>query len=102
MATSPQRPTPATGALQRVQDFAPDIVLLDIGLPEMDGYQVARRMRAAGVCSTIIALTGYGQAADKTLAHEAGFDAHLTKPVDFDALQLLIERSGARPAPDMV
>jgi CheY-like chemotaxis protein len=86
----------ATEALQRVQHFAPDIVLLDIGLPEMDGYEVARRMRAGGIRSTLIALTGYGQAEDKKLARDAGFDGHMTKPVDFDALQLLIERHAPR------
>jgi CheY-like chemotaxis protein len=86
----------ATDALRRAPAFAPDIVLLDIGLPEMDGYEVARRMRAAGIRSILIALTGYGQAEDQQLARDAGFDAHMTKPVDFDALQLLIARGAGQ------
>ena len=65
----------------------PDIALVDIGLPEVDGYEVARRLRTlAGTRPYLIALTGYGQPDDVKRAHEAGFDAHLLKPVDPDAL----------------
>jgi CheY-like chemotaxis protein len=71
-------------ALAVAATFAPDVVLLDIGLPELDGYEVARRLRAdprtAG--ARLIALTGWGSDADKQRSHDAGFDAHLTKPVD--------------------
>jgi signal transduction histidine kinase len=61
----------------------PDVALIDIGLPDLDGYEVARRLRAApgGRRMGLIAITGYGQAEDQRLAYEAGFDAHLTKPV---------------------
>jgi len=89
-------------ALASAPVFAPDVVLLDIGLPMMDGYQVARRLRevAQTRASCLIALTGYGQPADRGRAMEAGFDHHLTKPADPDALLALvdawIESSGAR------
>lgn len=82
-----------TGALKRADDFKPEVVLLDIGLPEMDGYQVARRLRArpelAG--TRIVALTGYGQSDDVQRSREVGFDDHLTKPVDFAALARTLE-----------
>ena len=65
----------------------PDIALVDIGLPEVDGYEVARRLRMlSGRRPYLIALTGYGQPDDVKRAYEAGFDAHLLKPVDPDAL----------------
>jgi CheY-like chemotaxis protein len=61
----------------------PDVALIDIGLPDLDGYEVARRLRAApgGRRIGLIAITGYGQREDQRRAYEAGFDAHLTKPV---------------------
>jgi CheY-like chemotaxis protein len=62
---------------------APDVALIDIGLPDLDGYEVARRLRAApgGRRMGLVAITGYGQPEDQRRAFEAGFDAHLTKPV---------------------
>jgi CheY-like chemotaxis protein len=73
-------------------DWRPEIVILDIGLPGLDGYEVARQLRAspetAGV--RLIALTGYGRDSDITLAREAGFDAHLAKPHDFEDLEKLM------------
>jgi PAS domain S-box-containing protein len=73
--------------------LTPDIVLLDIGLPGMDGYEVARRLRAEpsldGVC--LVAVTGYGSEADRRRSTAAGFDAHLVKPVEFDALRRVLE-----------
>ena len=68
--------------------FSPDVVLLDIGMPGLDGYEVARRLRAGekGGTLRIIALTGWGQEADKQKAKEAGFDLHMVKPIDFDEL----------------
>jgi CheY-like chemotaxis protein/two-component sensor histidine kinase len=82
-------------ALQLAQSFSPDIVLLDIGLPEMDGYEVARRLRQFphGQRINIIALTGYGQEEDRKRAQDAGFDAHLVKPLDFTALGKLLAES---------
>jgi CheY-like chemotaxis protein len=68
----------------------PDIVLLDIGLPEMDGYEVARELRAMSSSVRLVALTGYGQAEDVQRALAAGFDAHLVKPVDFATLRQII------------
>jgi signal transduction histidine kinase/CheY-like chemotaxis protein len=70
-------------ALALAAESRPDVALIDIGLPDVDGYEVARRMRAApgGRSIGLIAITGYGQAEDQRRAYEAGFDAHLTKPV---------------------
>jgi CheY-like chemotaxis protein len=66
---------------------------VDIGLPELDGYQVALRVRAAlGPDIVLVALTGYGQPEDVRRAKAAGFDAHLAKPLDIDALQALVTR----------
>ncbi|MGN6135072.1 MAG: ATP-binding response regulator, partial [Aureliella sp.] len=82
-------------AVEMAQQFRPDIILLDIGLPKLNGYQACRRIReqpwSAGM--TIIALTGWGQEEDRRRSHEAGFDHHLVKPVELTALmQLLSER----------
>ncbi|HSV34211.1 MAG TPA: ATP-binding protein [Ramlibacter sp.] len=78
-------------AVASVTEFAPDVVLLDIGLPDINGYEVARRIRQlAGVRQPrLIALTGWGQDQDKQLAAQAGFDEHWTKPVSPDRLQTL-------------
>lgn len=77
--------------LKRASVFHPDVALVDIGLPEIDGYEVARQLRAEfGTALHLVALTGYGQDADIHKAHEAGFDQHLTKPVDCDYLVSLI------------
>ena len=64
-------------------ELIPDIALIDIGLPDVDGYEVARRLRASpgGRRMGLIAITGYGQTEDQRRAYDAGFDAHLTKPV---------------------
>ncbi len=78
-------------ALESVSTFDPQVVLLDIGLPGMDGYEVARRLRTRGSKARIVALTGYGQSEDQTRARAAGFDEHLVKPVD---LQLLRRQLG--------
>jgi signal transduction histidine kinase/ActR/RegA family two-component response regulator len=89
-------------ALAAARGFHPEIVLLDIGLPGMDGYEVARRLRADAAFrgTTLIALTGFGQVSDRLRAHEAGFDWHLTKPVDADALDEIIQGLPDRAAAD--
>jgi signal transduction histidine kinase len=81
-------------ALAIVAEMAPDVVLLDIGLPDLNGYEVARRVRAmSGIGQPrLIALTGWGQEQDKRLAAQAGFDDHWTKPVDPMRLQQLAAR----------
>lgn len=79
--------------LRLAGDTLPDLALVDIGLPGIDGYEVARRLRADPRTSAIklIALTGYGLAEDKSRVLDAGFDLHLVKPVDIDKLMLAIE-----------
>jgi signal transduction histidine kinase/ActR/RegA family two-component response regulator len=79
------------GALALVQGFRPEVGVLDIGLPGMDGYELARRLRSQGETIRLIALTGYGQAADVEAARNAGFDAHCAKPVTIAVLLDLIE-----------
>jgi CheY-like chemotaxis protein len=82
----------AHDALSRAGSFKPEIVLLDLGLPEMDGYEVARRLRqrAEFALVRIVALTGYGQSEDVRRSRQVGFDDHLTKPVDFAALERVL------------
>jgi two-component system OmpR family response regulator len=79
-------------ALQAAQDFAPDVVLLDLGLPGKDGYQVATEMRRDPTLRDIliIAISGYGAAQDQPLPFEIRIDHHLVKPVSFDVLQSLL------------
>jgi signal transduction histidine kinase/ActR/RegA family two-component response regulator len=86
-------PDGISGAETAIQ-HAPEVVLVDIGLPGMDGYEVARRIRAArGAHVLLVALTGYGQPEDRRAALAAGFDVHLTKPVELSALEAVIERA---------
>ncbi len=79
-------------ALALIDDFRPDVAILDIGMPGMDGYEVARaiRERCGDHCPRLVALTGWGQESDRQLAREAGFDEHLTKPVDPALIQQLV------------
>lgn len=75
----------------------PEAVLLDIGLPELDGYEACRRMRAGGLTDTlIVAMTGYGQDEDRRRSREAGFDAHLVKPADLADIQAVLAGRGSR------
>ena len=85
-------------ALERVQSTRPDVGVLDIGLPRIDGNELARRLRAtsAGAAMTLIALTGYGQPADRDAATRAGFDHYLVKPLDPQALEGLLAMVAAR------
>ncbi len=79
-------------------DFRPEVVLLDIGLPKLSGYDVARAIRSArGDDVLIIAITGWGQEDDRQRARDAGFDHHFTKPVDFDQLLDLIDNESPPP-----
>jgi CheY-like chemotaxis protein len=86
----------AEGALALTRDFAPDAAVLDIGLPGIDGYELANRLRAETRSRSLrlIALTGWGQDSDRLRAQQAGFDVHLTKPAGVRAvLQALYEQS---------
>jgi signal transduction histidine kinase len=81
-------------ALEVAAQCRPDVVLLDIGMPKLDGYEVARRIRAEpwGKSAVLIALTGWGQDEDRRRSREVGFDSHLVKPLDPDALSTLLQR----------
>jgi len=83
-------------ALKLAAGRAIDVFILDIGLPDMDGHELARRLRASseGREALLIALTGYGQAQDRALSKAAGFDHHFVKPVDSAALAAVL---GQRP-----
>jgi signal transduction histidine kinase/ActR/RegA family two-component response regulator len=83
-------------AVELALSTRPDLVLLDVGLPLLNGYEACRAMRAGGLTDTVIAaLTGYGQPEDRRLSHAAGFDAHLVKPVDaIQVVELISARLG--------
>ncbi|WP_169805855.1 hybrid sensor histidine kinase/response regulator [Azohydromonas lata] len=87
-------------ALRQAAALRPQLVLLDLGLPGMDGCEVARRLRAdAELCgAALVALTGWGAERDRLRTAEAGFDAHLTKPVEPDALRAVVSRCASRAA----
>jgi CheY-like chemotaxis protein len=81
------------GAVTAAREYKPEVVLLDIGLPGMDGFAVATELRKEGLGGRmLVALTGYGEQQDKDRAQKAGFDHHLTKPIDPDTLQKLLVR----------
>jgi CheY-like chemotaxis protein len=83
-------------ALGVVESFRPEVALLDLGLPGMDGFELARRLRERPVTqgALLVAVTGYGREEDVRLAHDAGFDHHLVKPVDLPALRELLATAG--------
>jgi PAS domain S-box-containing protein len=85
-------------AVREAEAFAPDVVLLDLGMPGMNGFEAARRLRAlpCGGSMTLIAVTGWGQDRDRQLTTEAGFDAHVVKPVDVLAIKNLLATLPAR------
>jgi PAS domain S-box-containing protein len=88
-----------TAALALAEEFRPDVALLDLGMPKVDGYEVARRIRAMlAERVLLIAISGWGQEEDKKRAKAAGFDHHLTKPVEFSALEQLLTAPRARRA----
>ncbi len=84
-------------AIQCASEFSPDVILLDIGMPGMDGYETCRRLRQArlGIRAFIVAISGWGQEGDKRRAADAGFDAHLTKPADPVVLERLLAEATA-------
>ncbi|HEX5530554.1 MAG TPA: MASE1 domain-containing protein, partial [Methylomirabilota bacterium] len=85
-----------TDGLARALALAPDAVIVDIGLPGLDGYAIARRLRETGPPGVLlVAITGYGQDGDRQRSREAGFDVHLTKPIDPLVLDALLAQAGA-------
>lgn len=79
-------------ALAEAERFKPDVALVDIGLPIMDGYELARRLRACPSLDSVrlIAVTGYGLDSDRARAFDAGFDHHMVKPIDIASLRALL------------
>jgi CheY-like chemotaxis protein len=88
-------------ALEVAATFCPGVVLLDIGLPGVDGYEVARRLREhpATAEALLVAVTGYGQEHEVRRCREAGFDRHLLKPVEPQELRTLLAEQAARSCP---
>ena len=88
----------AGGALARAREERPDVLLLDIGLPDMDGYELARRLRTQpeNAGATLVALTGYGQVQDREEAQAAGFDHYLVKPADLNQVNEVLAQAEAR------
>jgi len=86
-------------AVKAVADLQPDVVLMDIGMPKLNGYDAARRIRghASGKDTFLIALSGWGQEEDKVRSANAGFNAHITKPVDVSTLNKLLADHAVRP-----
>lgn len=91
----------AKTALEAVRHSRPDVVISDIGMPEMDGFELARRLRQVPDLdgTMLVALTGYGQADDRLRVKQAGFDHHLVKPVGFSALEELLQSVARRRLP---
>ncbi|HET9158686.1 MAG TPA: response regulator, partial [Myxococcaceae bacterium] len=90
----------AAGALRLAVGQQPEVALLDIGLPGMDGYELARQLRAVAPDVFLVAATGYGQEADRRAARDAGFDRHLVKPLGVDELEALVHEQELRRAAD--
>lgn len=79
------------GAIAAARDYRPEVVLLDIGLPGMDGFAVAQQMKKEGIAGRmLVALTGYGEQQDRQRTQQVGFHHHLVKPIDPDSLQKLL------------
>ena len=79
-------------ALEAALDYRPDVVLLDIGLPGLDGFEVAKRMRQQPILQKVVlvAMTGYGKESDRQRSQEAGFDHYLVKPAKFEKVQEIL------------
>lgn len=86
-------------ALAAAREFVPEVVLLDIGLPGMTGYEVAKRLREDGSSPLIVAMTGYGQEADRRRSREAGIVMHLVKPIDPNEIEAFLAGVGQDPTP---
>ena len=86
-------------ALEKAESLCPDLVFMDVGMPRMDGIEAARHLRAQanGDQLLLVALTGWGQDIDRRRTDDAGFDTHLVKPVELDALQKVLGATSARP-----
>jgi CheY-like chemotaxis protein len=85
--------------LEAAYDYRPSVVLLDIGLPGLDGYEVAKRMRQQPVLQSVVlvAMTGYGKESDRKRAQEAGFDHHLVKPAKLEKLRQILASISRMP-----
>jgi CheY-like chemotaxis protein len=85
-------------AIAAAAEYQPDVVLLDIGLPKMNGYEVAAQLRKSAHCRSMIlvAFTGYGQDEDRRRVREAGFDYHLVKPLESAALEKILDSVAGR------
>jgi CheY-like chemotaxis protein len=89
----------ATEALDILRTWQPDVLLIDIGLPVVDGYELLKRIRGTPACESIpaVAVTGYAHERDKQLCIEAGFAGYLSKPFDVETLLQLVERLAPKP-----
>ncbi|MGA2410696.1 MAG: response regulator [Candidatus Binataceae bacterium] len=89
----------AQSALASLAEFQPESILIDIGLPSVDGYELARRIRTVEEFKAIrlIAITGYGQPSDRKIALAAGFSEHLVKPVDVQQLEAILRAPKVQP-----
>jgi CheY-like chemotaxis protein len=85
-------------ALEMTQDYVPEVALVDIGMPGIDGFQLANMLRARPTLQStlLVALTGYGAESDKSRALAAGFDVHLTKPLSLDKFRDILSRRAGR------
>jgi PAS domain S-box-containing protein len=89
------------GAIDTARAYSPEVVFLDIGLPGMDGYEIVKELRKDDCCkhAFIVAVSGYGQEEDRRRSRAAGFDRHLVKPVEYEALIAALAESDGKPAP---
>lgn len=83
-------------ALAELERFSPDLMVLDLSMPDMDGYTLARKIRARPPLAQVpmVALSGFGRDTDRERSRQAGFDSHLLKPIEFSELQRLLEWAG--------